>query len=115
MLNGQLFQESIAKPVQKHYKARCGLNVWKELRHHYVIKTSLKVRGKLARIMNFSLPEADFHNQFTTSLLLIAEYEEESEKQLDEDIKIVHITNHVTGPLASHLRLSPAPFEFEDI
>ena len=110
-----LLQGTAANLCKRHSKARCGLNVWKELCHHYGIKTSLKVRGKLAKIMNYHLPEADFHSHFTAWLTLIAEYEEEAGKELDEDIKIDHITYQVTGPLAFHLRLSPDLTDFDDI
>ena len=110
-----LLQGTAANLCKRHTKARCGLSVWKELCHHYGIKTSLKIRGKLARIMSFQLPEADFHNQFTAWMTLIAEYEEEAGKELDEDIKTAHVTNQVTGPLQAHLKLSPDITDFEDI
>ena len=71
--------------------------------------------GKLAKVMNYQLPEADFHNHFTAWLTLIAEYEEESGKELDEDIKTAHITNQVIGPLASHLKLTPDLTDFDEI
>ena len=87
-----LLQGTAASLCKRHSKARCGLSVWKELCHHYGIKTSLKVRGKLAKIMNYHLPDADFHKKFTAWLTLIAEYEEEFGKELDEDIKPAHIT-----------------------
>ena len=52
-----LLQGTAANLCKRHSKARCGLSVWKELCHHYGIKTSLKVRGKLAKIMH-ELPPA---------------------------------------------------------
>ena len=64
--------------------------------------------------MDYHLPEADFHSHFTAWLTL-AEYEEEAGKELDGDIKTAHITNQVTGPLASHLKLSPDLTDFDDI
>ena len=65
--------------------------------------------------MNYQLPEADCHNHFTAWPTLIAEYEEEAGKELDEDIKTAHVTNQVTGPLASHLKPSPDITDFEEI
>ena len=109
-----LCQGNAGNLCKRHSKARCGLSVWKELCQHYGIRTSLQLRGKLAKIMSFPLPEADFYNQFTAWQTLIAEYEEEVDKELDEDIKTAHIAKQVTRPLQAHLKLSPAITEFEE-
>ena len=110
-----LLQGTAGNLCRRHLKSRCGLSVWGELCLHYGIKTSLKLRRKLSRIMVYPLPETDFHNQFTAWLTLVAEYETEAGKELDDDIKTAHVTNQLTGPLASHFRLSPNITTFEEM
>jgi len=62
--------------------------------------------------MNYSLSEIDFYKDFTVWLTLIAEYEEDYGKEI-EDIKISYIINPIIGPLASHLKLSPNLNDFD--
>ena len=83
-----------------------GTEVWRRLYGHYKPSAATSAVGRLAVILEFSLSDSKFENDFVKWEAEINKFEKETASHLPDIVKTTILMNKTRGDIQKHVRLN---------